>query len=162
MEVNDECSKVLTINTHKGLYKLNRLPFGLKVAHRLFQQFMDTMLESLDFAIAYLDDILIKSENNNQHFDHIKEVMRMIDGYGFKLSSEKCEFFMSQIKYLGQIINAKGRTPDPERAEAIKSMPVPNNVIKLQAFLGLANYYGIYILNKQNLRAPLKTYLKKK
>ena len=41
------------------------------------------------------------------------------------------------------MINGKGQTPDPEKAEAIKSMPVPNNVIKLQAFLVLANYYGI-------------------
>ena len=73
----------------------------------------------------------------------------------------KCEFFMSQIKYLGQIINAKGRTPNPERAEAIKSMLVPNNVTKLQAFLGLPNYYGIYIPDMQNLRAPLNNLLKK-
>ena len=68
---------------------------------------MDTMLAGLDFTIAYLDDILIKSKNNNLHCDHIKEVFRRIDDYGFKLSSEKCEVFMSQIKYLGQIINAK-------------------------------------------------------
>ena len=140
MEVDDECSKVLTVNTNKGLYKLNRLPFGLKVALSLFQQVMDTMLADLYFAVVYLDNILIKSENNNQHCDHIKEVFRRIDDYDFKLSSEKCEFFMSQIKYLGQIINAKYQTPGTERAEAIKSMPVPNNVTKLKAFLGLANY----------------------
>ena len=72
MEVDDEYSKVLTINIHKGLYKVNRLPFGLKVAPSLFQQVMDTMLASFDLAIAYLDDILIKSENNNQHCDHRK------------------------------------------------------------------------------------------
>ena len=57
MEVDDECSKVLTINTHKGLYKLNMLSFGLKIAHSLFQQVMDTMFASLDFTIAHLDDI---------------------------------------------------------------------------------------------------------
>ena len=50
------------------------------------------MLAGLDFIIAYLDDILIISENNNQHCEHIKEVFRRIDDYGFKLSSEKCEF----------------------------------------------------------------------
>ena len=72
MEVDDNCSKVLTINTHKSLYKLNRLPFGLKVASNLFQQVKDTILEGLDFAIAYLYGILITSENNNQHYDHIK------------------------------------------------------------------------------------------
>ena len=118
-------------------------------------------MAGLNFAIAYLDDILIKSENNNQYCDHIKEVFRRIDDYGFKLSSVKWEFFMSQIRYLGQIINAKGRTPDPERAKAIKSMPVPNNVTKLQAFLGLANYCGIYIPNMQNLWVPLNNLLKK-
>ena len=124
MEVDGECSKVLTINTHKGWYKLNMLLFGLKVTPSLFQLVMDTILAGLDFAIANLDNILIKSENNNQHCDHTKEVFRRIDDHGFNLSSEKCEFFMSQIKYLGQIINAKGLTLDPERAEAIKSMLV--------------------------------------
>ena len=119
MEVDDECSKVLIINTHKSLYNLNRLPFGLKFTPSLFQQVMNTMLAGWDFAIAYLDDILIKSENNNQHCDHIKEVFRRTDDYGFKLSSEEYEFFMSQIKYLGQKINTKGQTPDLERAEAI-------------------------------------------
>ena len=73
MEVEDKCSKVLTIKTHKGLYKLNRFPFGLKVTPSLFQQVMDTMLTGLDFTIGYLDDISIKSENNHKHCDHIKK-----------------------------------------------------------------------------------------
>ena len=68
---------------------------------------------------------------------------------------------MSQIKYLGQIINAKGQTPDLGRAEVIKRMLVPNNVTILQAFLGLASYYGMYILNMQICRAPLNNLLKK-
>ena len=74
MEVKDESSKVLTINTHKSLYNLNRLPFGLNVTPSLFRQVIDTMLAGLNFAIAYLDDISIKSENNSQYCDHIKEV----------------------------------------------------------------------------------------
>lgn len=63
IKVSDECSKYLCINTHKGIYKLNRLPFGLKVAPALFQQVMDTMLAGLEFGTAYLDDILVKSKN---------------------------------------------------------------------------------------------------
>ena len=147
MEV-DEFSTVLTITTHKGLFKLNRIPFGLKVALSLFQQVRDTTLACLDLAIVYLDDILIKSENNNQHCDHIKEVFRNIDDYGFKHSSEKCEFFMSRMKYLGKIIKTKGQTPESEIAEAIQSMSVPNTVIKLQAFLGLAIMSYILIICK--------------
>ena len=63
VKVEDECSKLLTINTHNGLYKFNRLPFGLKVSPSIFLQIMDTMLAGLDFATAYLDDILIKSKD---------------------------------------------------------------------------------------------------
>ena len=63
VKVSEECSKYLCINTHLGLFRLKRLPFGLKVAQALFQQIMDTMLADLGFAIAYLDDILVKSKN---------------------------------------------------------------------------------------------------
>ena len=68
---------------------------------------------------------------------------------------------MSEIKYLGQIIDPDGRRPDPARAESIKSMPTPKNVVTLRAFLGLSNYYGIYIPKMHNLRAPLNKFLKK-
>lgn len=119
------------------------------------------MLAGLEFAIAYLDDILLKSENNEQHKKHIKAVFQKINEYGFKLSSNKCEFFMKQIKYLEQIIDENGRRPEPERAEAIKNMPPPNNITNLQAFLGLANYYSIYIPKMYDLRALLNDLLKK-
>ena len=67
MKVNEECSKLLVINTHKGLFKLNHIPFVLTVALSLFQQVLDTMLAGLEFVTAYLDDILLRSENNELH-----------------------------------------------------------------------------------------------
>ena len=57
--VDETCAEILTINTHKGLFKFHRLPFGIKVAPAIFQHVMDIMLSGLDFAIAYLDDIYI-------------------------------------------------------------------------------------------------------
>jgi len=154
VKVNNECSKYLCINTHRGIFKLNRLPFGLKVAPALFQQIMDTMLAELDFAIAYLDDILIKSKTIKEHKGHVKAVFKRLAEFGFKLSPDKCKFFMERIKYLGQIIDCEGRKPDPQRTEAIKNMPAPDTVAKLQSFLGLAQYYAIYIPKMYDLRAP--------
>ena len=98
VKVSEESLKYLTINMHKGIFKLNRLPFGLKVASSLFQQIMDTMLAGMKYAIAYLDDILIKSENKDQHKTHIREVFQRIEEYDFKLGAEKCKFFMKKIK----------------------------------------------------------------
>ena len=125
VKVEEECSKLLTINTHTGLYKSNQLLFGLNVSPSNFQQIMDTMLAGLDFAPVYLDDILIKSKDEKTHFENIIQVVERIEEYGFQLGAEKYEFFMSESKYLGQIIDSDGRRPDPVRAEAIKSIPTP-------------------------------------
>ena len=159
--VEEECTKYLTIHTHRGLYRLRRLPFGLKVALSLFQQIMNTMLSGLGYAMAYLDDILIKSENFEEHKSHVREVFKRIEKYGLKVGLEKCEFCMNKIEYLGQIIDHEGRRPNPKRTDAIKNMPIPDNVTKLQSFFGLANYYNLYIPNMHELRAPLNKLLSK-
>ena len=159
--VDEQCSKLLCVNTHRGLYKFNRLPFGVKVAPAIFQQAMDNMLNGLDFSVAYLDDILISSQDIEQHRKHVFEVFQRIQDFGFKIKHTKCDFFMKKIKYLGQIIDESGRRPDPERASAIKNMPAPKNISELQSFLGLANYYNVFVPNMHNLRAPLNNLLRK-
>ena len=95
-----------------------------------------------------------------EHKKHVRTVFKRIEEFGFKLSPEKCEFFMDRIKYLGQIIDKEGRRPDPQRTEAIEKMPAPNSVTKLQSFLGLVQYYAIYIPKIHDLRAPLNELLK--
>ena len=74
IEVDESCKKLLMINTHKGLYKFDRVPFGVKVASNIFQQRLDAMLPGLDFSVAYLDDLLIRSKNRNEHAEHREQV----------------------------------------------------------------------------------------
>ena len=74
LEVDKESSKLLCINTHKELYKYNKLAFGVKVAPAIFQQVMDTMLGDLDYATSYSDDILVTSKTTTEHRNHIINV----------------------------------------------------------------------------------------
>ena len=71
--VDEETSKLLSINTHRGSYSFNCLLFGCKVTLSVTQKIID-MLGELDFAMVYLDDILIKSETFGRHRQHVKEV----------------------------------------------------------------------------------------
>ena len=135
--------KLLCINTHRSLYKFNRLDFGVKVVPAIIQQFVDVMLGDLDFAAAYLDD-----KSVTEHWKHIMCAFDKLQEYDFKVKEAKCDFFLSEMKYLGHLINQDGRRPDPDRATAIKDMPAPDNV---QSFLGLANFYQIFIKNMHNL-----------
>ena len=123
IEVDEESSKLLCVNTHRGLYKYNRLAFGVKVAPAIFQQVMDTMQDDLDYATAYLDDILVTSKTTAEHRNHIIKVFEKLQEYGFKVKEANCAFFLPEIKYLGHIINRDGRRPDPERANTIRKMP---------------------------------------
>lgn len=76
------------MNTYKGLYKYNRLQFGLKVTPTIFQQVMHAMLVDWEFVIPYWDDILIKSESHHQHIKHAKCVFEKVRNYGFTLSDK--------------------------------------------------------------------------
>ena len=109
----------------------------------------------------YLDDIRLRSENDEQHRKHIKAVFQKMDKYGFKLGSVKCKFSIKQVEYLGQIIDKNSRKSYPEWAEAIKNMSSPNNISNLQVFLGLASYYSIYFPKVYDPRALLNDILKK-
>ncbi|PIO71476.1 hypothetical protein TELCIR_06628 [Teladorsagia circumcincta] len=159
--MDEESRALLTINTHQDLYRLNRLPFGVKLAPAIFQQQMDTMIAGLHGTAAYLDDIIVTGKTINEHNARLEAVLRRIHDYGFRVRLEKCSFLQNEIRYLGFIINAKGRQPDPAKIEAIHNMPPPKDVSQLRAFLGLVNFYGNFVKNLRNLRVPLDALTKK-
>ena len=159
--VEENSSKLLCINTYRGLFKFDRLVFGIKVEPAIFQQVMDIMLGGFDFTFAYLDDIVISSKTKELYRERLNKVFAQIREFRFKVKEAKCDFCMNKIKYLGHIIDKDGRCPDPERATAIKDMSAPDNVTTFQSFLGLVNYYQSFIKNLHDLRAPLNELLKK-
>ena len=97
IEVDEESSKLHCINTHRGLFQYTRLAFGVKVAPAIFQQVMDIMLGNLDYATAYLDDILVTSKTTAEHRNHIINVFEKLQEYEFKVKEAKCDFFLPEI-----------------------------------------------------------------
>jgi hypothetical protein len=82
------------------------MPFGLTNAPADFQHFINDVLRPyLDvFITAYLDDILIYSDNLKDHRDHVLKVLEALSEAGLHLKPEKCEFHHQEVKYLGFII----------------------------------------------------------
>ena len=161
VNVAEESRELLTINTHRGLYRYNRLPFGVKTAPAAFQQIMDTMLSGQEGVAAYLDDIIIVGKNLSQLKDRIRNVLNRIQEYGFRLRVEKCEMFLDRIKYLGFIFDEQGRRPDPENVAAIQKLTTPKDTSELRTFLGLISYYSVFLPRLYELRAPLNRLLQK-
>ncbi|XP_055634157.1 uncharacterized protein K02A2.6-like [Toxorhynchites rutilus septentrionalis] len=160
VEVEEESQKYLTINTHRGLFKYNRLPPGNKSAPGAFQRIIDSMVAGIPGVKPYLDDIMIAGRTKEEHDRSLHVVLERIKTYGFHLRIEKCRFGLSQIKFLGHIIDKGGLRPDPAKTTAISQMPAPMNVSQLRSYLGAINYYGRFVKRMKELRAPMDYMLK--
>ena len=114
-----------------------------------------------EFCIHYVDDILIYSENEELHYEHIKIILKALDDAGLKLKIEKCQFFEREIQYLGYIINQKGININQNRLDEIKNYSRPKNLRTLRGFLGVLNYYKRFINNLAEKQAPLIELLRK-
>lgn len=161
LEMDEESRRLLTINTHRGLYTFNRLCPGVKPASGIFQQTMDTMLAGLNHVTTFLDDILVSTKDFHQHQIVLKQVFQRLQDYNFKVRLDKCHFFQSSIRFLGVIIDSNGQRPDADKVKAIQTMPPPTNVAELRSFLGAIAFYGRFIKSISTLREPMDKLLKK-
>ncbi|VDL83597.1 unnamed protein product [Nippostrongylus brasiliensis] len=89
IELSDEAKKKVVINTHRGLFQYNRLPFGIKTAPGIFQQIMNKMVSGLRGVATYLDDILVCGKTELEHKENLLALFGRIEEYGFKLRLEK-------------------------------------------------------------------------
>jgi hypothetical protein len=119
------------------------MPFGLTNAPATFQSLVQDILRPhLDaFVIVYIDDILIYSQNEAEHMQHVRKVLELLRQHKMYGKISKCEFFKEAVEYLGHIISSKGISTDPKKITTIQDWPQPKNIKELQSFLGLCNYY---------------------
>ena len=128
-----------------GKYQFNRVPFGLAQAPAYFQKLINDVLRGCNFAMGYLDDIIIYSRNDKEHLEHLEEIFKQLKAAGLKLKLEKCCFFKKHIQYLGHLISAEGIQPLPEKLESIAKMPAPRTPKEVKQFLGLVGYYRKFV-----------------
>ena len=115
-----------------GKYEFLMVPFGLAQVPAYFQFLMNKVLKGLEFAMTYLDDIIIFSQNELQHLEHLEIVFGCLREAGLKMKCSKCNFFKSKIHYLGHFISPQGISPLPTKLDNIKHMPVPNSTKEIK------------------------------
>ena len=140
-----------------GKYEFLMVPFGLAQAPAYFQLLMNKVLKGLKFAMMYLDDIIIFSQDESQHLEHLEIVFSRLPEAGLKMKRSKCDFFKSEIHYLGHLISPEGISPLPNKLDSIKHMPVPNSTKEIKQFLGLTGYYRKFVPRFADISRPLTT-----
>ena len=159
--LDEKSRKFVTVNTHRGLYRYNRLPFGVASAPALFQKMMDSVLADIPGVICYIDDILVTGRNDEEHIQNLTAVFERLQTHGFRLKKEKCSLLQNAVHYLGHKIDAEGLHAITTKTDAVNKAPNPKNVTELRAFLGLLSYYRKFIPNLSTLIHPLNSLLQK-
>ena len=142
ISLHEESKAKTAFVTPFGKYEFNSIPFGLAQAPAYFQQLISMVLQDCRaFAMAYLDDIIIFSQTPEEHLKHIEIIFQKLKIAGLKPKGSKCDFFKSEIHYLGHLISDKGIQPLPEKLDTIGNMPHPQTPKEIKQFLGLTGYY---------------------
>ena len=159
LTLDDNSRPYTTINTHRGLFQYNRLPFGVSSAPGMFQRTMDSLLQGLPHVTVYLDDILITGETEQEHLQNLDTVLQKLQTAGLRMKKSKCLFMAPEVEYLGHKINSEGLHPTQDKIKAIRNAPKPQIVTELKSFLGLLSYYSRFLPNVSSTLSPLYSLL---
>ena len=159
--LEEESRSFVVINTHRGLFRYTRLPYGVSSAPGIFQRIMEGLLKGIAGVIVYIDDILITGKTTEQHLSALEEVLKRLSKAGLRLGKNKCMFMSSSVQYLGYQIAADGIRPVHGKVEAVRDAPEPRNVSELKAYLGMLTYYSRFLASMSKKLTPLYWLLQK-
>ena len=157
LRVRDTDIPKTAFRTHYGHYEFTVMPFGLTnvpaafmdLMHMVFQPYLD------QFVVVFVDDILIYSQSKWEHEYHLRIVLQLLREHQLYAKFSKCEFWLTEVRFLGHVVSASGVSIDPEKVEAMMTWERPKSVFEIHSFLGLAGYYRRFIEDFSRIAAPM-------
>jgi len=120
----------MAFRTRYGHYEFLDMLFGVTNAPAIFMDYMNIIFQPyLDqFVIIFIDDILIYSKSSQEHAQHLRIVLSILREKQLFAKFSKCEFFLSEVKFLGHVISQGGMVVDQSKVEAVQNWTRPKNV----------------------------------
>ncbi|XP_073152356.1 uncharacterized protein [Henckelia pumila] len=134
----EEDQDKVSFTTSHGTFCYRVIPFGLKNAGATYQRLMDRVFASQigRNVEVYVDDILVKSQDDAGLMTDLRETFATLRSYGIKLNPEKYVFGVRGGKFLGYMVTERGIEANPEKVQAIRSMSHPRNLQEVQRLAG--------------------------
>ena len=163
MRVREADIPKTAFNTRYGHFKFTVMPFGLTNASATFRDLMNRVFQPyLDqFVVVFVDDILIYSQLEVEHEDHLKIVLQLLRDHQLYAKFSKCEFWLTEVGFLGHVVSTSSVSVDPGKVEAMMSWERSKSVFEIRSFLGLAGYYRRFIEDFSRLEAPMTRLIRK-
>nr|AAL77161.1 Putative polyprotein [Oryza sativa Japonica Group] len=163
LRIREEDIPKTAFTTRYGLYECTVMSFGLTNAPAFFMNLMNKVfMEFLDkFVVVFIDDILIYSKSEEEDEQHLHLVLEKLKEHQLYAKFNKCDFWLTEVKFLGHVITAQGVAVDPSNVESVTKWTPPKTVSQIRSFLGLAGYYRRFIENFSRIARPMTQLLKK-
>jgi hypothetical protein len=163
LRIREEDIEKTTFSTRYGHFEFIVMSFGLTNAPAAFMEAMNRMLHEFldDFVVVFLDDILIYLKTEEEHERYLRLVLGALRKNQFYGKLKQCAFWLSEVVFLGLVINQHGIAVDPKNVDAVVEWKGPSNVSEIQSFLGLAGYYRCFVPNFSSITKPLTRLLEK-
>ena len=162
VKMNEESHQYTTFTVGSlGVYEFLRMPFGLCNAPATFQRLMQNTLGELNltYALIYLDDVIIFSKTEEEHLIRLRAVLERFRENGLKLKPSKCQFFHTEITYLGHQVSKDGMSPSQDNLRGIAEMAPPTTYTGIREFTGATGYYRRFIKGYSKICKPLNDLL---
>ena len=150
VELTEEAKPYTACSCHPlGFYECNMMPFGASNAPGTFQRLMENCLGdlNLNWCVVSFDDIIVFGKSPEEHLKRLAAVFEKLRLAKPKLIPSKCNFFKTEISYLGHIVYKEGIAIDPSKVEAVRNWPKPKALNDVRSFLGFVGYYRKFIKN---------------
>jgi hypothetical protein len=150
-------------STRYGLYEYLVMSFGLTNAPAYFMYLMNSVfMPELDrFVIMFIDDILVYSENEEDHAEYLRIVLTRLRDHQLYAKFSKCEFWLRTVPFLGHMLSDDGISIDPSKVQEVMDWKAPTTVHEVRSFLGLAGYYRRFIPDFSKIAKPMTSLLQK-
>ena len=157
IKIRPEGIPKIAFSTKYLLYEYLVMSFGLTTAPAYFMYLMNSIfMPELDkFVVVFIDDILIYSENEADHAEHLRIVLSRLREHKLYAKFSKCEFWLSKVPFLGHILSRDGISVDPSKVQEVMDWKAPTSVHEVSSFLGLAGYYHCFILDFSKIAKPM-------
>jgi hypothetical protein len=162
-KIHEEDIPKTSFSTWYGLYEYLMMSFGLTNAPAHFMYLMNSVfMKELDkFVMVFIDDILVFSKSKKEHEEHLQIVLQRLRDHRLYAKFSKCEFWLSEVQFLGHVISSEGISEDPGKVQEVLDWKPPRTMHQVHNFLGLAGYYRKFILNFSKIAKSITDLLKK-
>lgn len=149
--------------TRYGHFEYNVLPFGLCNAPATFMGMMNRIFGDLydDFLEVFVDDLLVFSETEEEHFAHLEEIFKRITANKLFVKESKCEFGVERTEFCGAEVSREGINLARNKLAPLFATKQPRNVKDVQSFMGAANWFRDFVESFSEIATPLTELTKK-